>query len=79
MNNDFLASGIKISTDSAGFMTVTHDEQGLLIDCAYYETRKQCRMSAMTILKEMKENVAGESYEQYERRLEREANAWRYI
>ena len=79
MNNDFLASGIKISTDSAGCMTAEHTMQGLLIDGSFYASRKECRAAAAKVLKEMKEQGAYESYERQERRLEREANAWRYI
>ena len=79
MSNDYLTSGIKISTDSAGAMTATHTEQGLLIDSSFYASRKECRADAVEVLKDMKENGACESYEQEERRLEREENAWKYI
>ena len=79
MSNDYLTSGIKISTDSAGCMTATHTEQGLLIDGSFYASRKECRAEAVKVLMDMKENGACESYEQEERRLEREMNAWKYI
>jgi hypothetical protein len=79
MENDYLTSGIKISTDSAGCMTATHTEQGLLIDGSFFASRKECRAAAVEVLKDMKEQGAYESYEQQERRLEREENAWKYI
>jgi len=76
--NEFLTKDIKISTDSAGFMTAEHKNQGTLIESSYYETRKECRIVAVEILKEKKENGNNESYEAQERRLEREANKWMY-
>ena len=53
--NYFKTSGIKISTDSVGFMTATHEHQGLLIDSGYYESRAECRRDAVEVLKEKKE------------------------
>ena len=79
MSNDYLTSGIKISTDSAGCMTAEHTMQGLLIDGSFYASRKECRAAAVKVLKEMKEQGSYESYEWQERRLEREENAWKYI
>ena len=72
MSNDYLTSGIKISTDSAGCMTAEHTMQGLLIDGSFYASRKECRAAAVKVLKEMKEQGSYESYEWQERRLERE-------
>ena len=56
MTNYWKTSDIKISTDSAGYMTATHKWAGLLIDSAYYESRAECRRDAVEILKDMKED-----------------------
>ena len=56
MTNYWKTSDIKISTDSAGFMTATHKWQGTLIDSGYYESRKQCRADAVDVMKELKNN-----------------------
>ena len=76
--NEYLAKDIKISTDSAGQMTANHKHQGLLIDGSFYASRKECRQDAVEILKQKKELGGCESYEAQERRLEREADAWRW-
>jgi|TARA_R110002110_G_scaffold309654_1_gene523092 hypothetical protein len=54
MENYWKTSDIKIFTDSAGYMTAEHKWAGLLIDCSFYESRKECRKDAVVILKERK-------------------------
>jgi hypothetical protein len=56
MSNEYLTSDIKISTDSVGFMTAEHSNQGLLIDGSFFSSRQECRREAVLILKEMKAN-----------------------
>ena len=56
MENYWKTSDIKISTDSGGYMTAEHKWAGLLIDCSFYESRKQCRQDAVEILKEKRGN-----------------------
>ena len=58
MTNYWKTADIKISTDSAGYMTAEHRWAGLLIDCGYYESRAECRRDAVEVLKEMKESEA---------------------
>jgi len=58
MTNYWKTSDIKISTDSAGYMTAEHKWAGLLIDSGYYEDRSECRRDAVEVLKEMKEDEA---------------------
>lgn len=77
--NEFLTKDIKISTDSAGHMTASHKHQGLLIDGSFYGSRKECRQDAVEILKDKKGQGGCESYEAQERRLEEEADAWRWV
>lgn len=54
--NHWKTSDIKISTDSAGFMTAEHKWAGLLIESGYYEKRNDCRRDAVEVLKELKIN-----------------------
>jgi hypothetical protein len=55
MVNHWKTSDIKISTDSAGFMSAEHKWAGLLIDSGYFNSRGECRREAVLVLKEMKE------------------------
>ena len=76
--NEYLTKDIKISTDSVGGMTAIHKHQGILIESICYANRKECRKDAVEVLKEKKSAGEYDSYEAQERRLEREADAWRY-
>lgn len=51
--NYWKTSDIRISTDSAGYMTAEHKFAGTLIETAYYEYRVDCRREAVDILREM--------------------------
>ena len=53
--NYWKKSDIKISTDSAGYMSAEHKWAGQLIDTGFYTDRNQCRKHAVEILMEMKE------------------------
>tara|TARA_R110000822_G_scaffold95337_5_gene218112 strand:+ start:1459 stop:1710 length:252 start_codon:yes stop_codon:yes gene_type:complete len=53
--NYWKTSDIKISTDSAGYMTAKHTYAGLLIDSSFYTDRAECRRDAVEGLKEMKD------------------------
>jgi len=55
MTNYWKTSDIKISTDSAGYMSAEHKWAGQLIDTGFYEDRKSCRRDAVEMLMEMKE------------------------
>ena len=57
--NEYKTSDIRISTDSAGYMTAEHKHQGVLIDCGYYESRKECRKDAVEVLNEIKNIESG--------------------
>ena len=54
--NYWKTSDIKISTDSAGFMTAVHKYAGVLIDGSDYYTRAECRRDAVEVLMEKKED-----------------------
>lgn len=56
MINEFKTADIKISTDSAGYMTASHKYQGILIEGGYYTQRDECRREAVIILKDIKED-----------------------
>jgi len=52
--NYWKTSDIKISTDSAGYLTAEHAHQGLLIESGFYESRAECRRDAVEVLNEKK-------------------------
>jgi len=53
--NYWKTADIKISSDSAGYMSAEHKWAGVLIESDIFENRAQCRAEAVLILKEMKE------------------------
>jgi hypothetical protein len=55
MTNYWKTSDIKISTDSAGYITAQHKYAGTLLECCFYDSRAEARRDAVEVLKEMKE------------------------
>ena len=53
--NYWKTSDIKISTDSAGYMSAEHRWAGVLIESDIFDSRAQCRKEAVLLLKEMEE------------------------